>query len=212
MLSRRAFVSWISGTAAAIGIGARPRPSRADSGASEGPSPAQPATLDAAVVTRVAEVVLPSELGDAGIARAGRAFTQWVAGYRPGAELNHAYGSTEIRHSGGSPAARWKSQLASLEREARGRHKRGFIALTRDQRRELIVAALGDERLTRMPDALSANHVAIALMSWYYGTPDANDLCYRARIGRNSCRPLVNAAREPLPLATSRPGAGGGST
>ncbi|NUQ13452.1 MAG: gluconate 2-dehydrogenase subunit 3 family protein, partial [Gemmatimonadaceae bacterium] len=171
-----------------------------DAGAGQAP------TLDASFLTRVGEVVLPAELGAAGIARVTRAFTQWVAGYRPGAELNHPYGSTEIRVAGPSPAARWRTQLAALDREARSKHQRGFIALTPDQRRALVTAAIADERLTRMPDALGADHVAVALMAWYFATPDATDLCYRARIGRQSCRPLVNAPRMPLPLAGGQPG------
>jgi hypothetical protein len=52
-----------------------------------------------------------------------------------------------------------------------------------------------------MPEPLDANHVALALVAWYFSTPDANDLCYQARIERNQCRPLINAPREPLPLA-----------
>jgi hypothetical protein len=199
MVSRRAFVSWMSSVGAALGVGARARLAEATPPAAA--APMQGPTLDAVIVTRLGEVVLPAELGDAGIARVSRAFTQWIAAYRQGAELVHPYGSTDLRTTGPSPAARWRGQLQALERDARAKHRRGFIALNRDQRRALVTAAIEGERTNRMPDPIEAGHVAIALVAWYFSTPDAVDLCYRARIGRNACRPLVNAPREPLPLA-----------
>jgi hypothetical protein len=57
-----------------------------------------------------------------------------------------------------------------------------------------------------MPSVAGANHVAIALAAFFFGSPEGVDLCYRAKIGKNQCRPLVNAAREPLPLAPARSG------
>jgi hypothetical protein len=130
-----------------------------------------------------------------------RAFSQWLDGYRAGRELVHPYGSTTIRQTGASPAGRWRGQLAALDRDARARHQRGFNSLTRDQRREIVMAALGSERANRLPDALDANHVALALVAWFFATPEATNLCYQSRIDRNQCRPLVNAPRQPLPLA-----------
>lgn len=215
MLSRRTFVSWLSGVGAALGFGLRAR--SGDTGTlhatapAPAPAPEQGATLDGAMVTRLAEVVLPGELGDAGFSRVSRAFTQWVAGYRKGAELVHPYGSATLRQTGESPAGRWRTQLAALDAEARRKHRRGFAALTRQQRRELVTAALSAERTNRMPDPLNANHVALALIAWYFTSPDATDLCYRARIGPNQCRPLVNAPRQPLPLLDARRGTGNGS-
>jgi hypothetical protein len=195
MTSRRTFVGWLSGLGAALGIGVRARPAGAEIDLAE-----QGAGLSTAMVRSLAEAELPGELGDDGFARVSRGFTQWVAGYRPGVELVHPYGSAEIRQTGASPAARWRAQLAALDREARQKHRRAFSALTRVQRRELVAAALSAERTNRMPDPLDANHVGMALIAWYFATPDAVDLCYNARIGRNQCRPLVNAPRQPLPL------------
>lgn len=199
MLSRRTFVSWLGGLGAAARLGLRPRD--ASAAHVEPGVPPQSATLDAVVVTRLGDVVLPGELGDAGIARVSRAFTQWVAAYRVGAELVHPYGSADIRRTPESPAARWRAQLADLERSARATYRRGFLALTREERRALVMQAIANERTNRMPDPLDANHVALALAAWFYSSSEANDLCYRARIGRNQCRPLVNAPRQPLPLA-----------
>jgi hypothetical protein len=194
--TRRTFVGWLSGLAAALGIGVRARVLQAETPESQ----EQSGNLDAAIIRGVADAVLPSELGTEGIATVSRAFTQWSGGYRPGVELVHPYGSTELRQTGASPIGRWRSQLAALDASAREKHRKAFTALTRDQRRELVTSSLGDERLNRLPDPLQANHVAMALLAWYFATPDAVDLCYNAKIGRNQCRPLVHSARQPLPL------------
>ena len=201
MLSRRTFVSWLSGVSAALGFGVRPREVEA-----QGTAEPQDSPLDGAMVRGIAEVVLPAELGSDGFARVSRAFTQWAAAYRQGVELVHPYGSAQLRQTGESPAPRWKSQLTALDAQAREKHQRGFAALTREQRRGLVMTAFASERANRLPDPVEANHVAMALMAWYFASPDAVDLCYNARIGRNQCRPLVNSPREPLPLAGGRLG------
>lgn len=202
MLSRRSFVSWLSGIGAALGFGVRARHASADAPETTG----QQGALDGAMVRSLAEVVLPAELGNDGFARVSRNFAAWAAGYRPGVELVHPYGSSQLRVTGASPVPRWRSQLTALDSDARARHQRRFSALTREQRRELITSAIESERANRLPDPLQANHVSMALLAWYFATPEAADLCYNARIGRNQCRPLVNAPRQPLPLA---PGARG---
>lgn len=197
MLTRRTFVSWLSGIGAALGFGVRTRPASANA-----PETAeQAAALDGAMVRSVAEVVLPAELGNDGFARVSRNFAAWATGYRQGVELVHPYGSSQLRLTGESPLAKWRSQLAALDGDARARHQRRFSALTREQRRELITSVIENEKVNRLPDPLQANHVSMALLAWYFGTPEAADLCYNARIGRNQCRPLVNAPRQPLPLA-----------
>jgi hypothetical protein len=194
--TRRTFVGWLSGLAAALGIGVRVRVLQAETPESN----EQSGNLDAAIVRGVADAVLPSELGNDGMGTVSRAFTQWIGGYRPGVELVHPYGSTELRQTGASPIGRWRSQLAALDASAREKHRTAFPALTRNQRRDLVMSSLGDERLNRLPDPLQANHVAMALLAWYFATPDAVDLCYNSKIGRNQCRPLVHSARHPLPL------------
>lgn len=203
MLSRRTFVSWLSGFGAALGIGVRARTSNAETKGADSVEPQAP-TLDVTTVTRLAESVLPGELGDAGFARVSRGFTQWINGYREGAELVHPYGSTNLQKTGESPVGRWRTQLAQLDRDANAKHQKTFAALTRDQRREVVIAALGTERANRMPDPLDASHVALALVAWYFAQPEAANLCYQAKIDRNQCRPLMNAPRQPLPLAGGR--------
>jgi hypothetical protein len=205
MTSRRTFVGWLSGLGAALGIGVRARPTPAHAEVA-----GQNGTLDAALVRSVGDVVLPGELGSDGIARVTRAFSQWIGGYRAGVELVHPYGSADLRNTAASPMDRWRSQLTALDGAARARHQRAFTALTRDQRRELVMQAVADDRLNRLTDPLQANHVAMGLLAWYFASPEASDLCYTAQIGRNQCRPLVHSSRQPLPLKDGGRGPGDG--
>lgn len=196
MLSRRTFIGWLGTLGSAIGIGRR----MVAGETAQGGPPAQAATLDPQRLTRLGEAVLPGELGDVGIARVARGFSQWAAGYRAGTELVHPYGSTEIRHAGASPVPRWRSQLDALDRGARTAHGRDFASLPVAQRRALVTAALADDRGSRLADAQDARHVAVALLAWFYASPEATNLCYGARIDPNQCRPLAQSPREPLPL------------
>jgi hypothetical protein len=193
-LTRRTFIGWIGSAAAALGFRSRltAQPQGASRQVQNG--------LDLAFLIRLGEVVLPAELGNDGIARVTRAFGQWVVGYRRDAELLHPYGSANIRYSGEPPAGRWRAQATQLRGEARRRFGRSFESLPLPRRRELVTAALANERIDRMPDALGANHVALALVAWFFASPEATDLCYRARIGKNQCRSLVNSPKEPVPL------------
>ena len=154
-----------------------------------------PATLDA-----LAEAVLPSTLGRAGARKAAATFRAWGAGYREKAELVHGYGTSRLRASGPTPVTRWASQLDDLDARARSEHQRPYRDLTITDRESIVRAALQGERLDRMPSIAGAGHVAIALIAHFYESPAAMDLCYGARIGRQTCRPLAAQARKPLPL------------
>ena len=69
MLSRRTFISWLSGIGAALGLGVR-----AKDGSATPAFPAQSTSLDPAIIASLAAAVLPSELGEGGFARVGREF------------------------------------------------------------------------------------------------------------------------------------------
>lgn len=188
-LSRRRFLATL---AAAVPVAAIARRAHA---AAVVHLESDPSTLDA-----LAEAVLPSSLGRAGARRAAAAFRQWGAGYRENAELVHGYGTSRLRSTGPTPATRWATQLDQLEARAHSEHQRSFRQLTVDQRTALVRAALQGERLDRMPSVAGANHVALALIAHFYESPAAQDLCYGAQIGRETCRPLAAQARRPLPL------------
>jgi hypothetical protein len=56
----------------------------------------------------------------------------------------------------------------------------------------------------RIPAVGRASHVALALLGHWYAGVDATDRAYRARIAKQSCRPLAASGRKPLPLAGPR--------
>jgi hypothetical protein len=133
----------------------------------------------------IAAVVLPAELGAAGLDKATADFITWVKNYRAGAETDHGYGNTRIRAKGQSPAADYLRQLAALK---------GQVSP------ESITAALTEAGVTDLPRAPGIGHVAADLMAFYFRSSDANDLCYRAQIGRDQCRGLAGSDRAPAPL------------
>jgi len=155
-----------------------------------------PATLGA-----LGEAILPSQLGRAGIARAVAAFRDWGKGYQANAELVHGYGTSRLRTTGPTPVTRWTTQLDALDAAAQSKHARPFRSIQVGDRADLVREALKGERLDRLPNVGEANHVALALLAHFYESSAAADLCYQSRIGRQTCRPLAQQSRKPLPLA-----------
>jgi hypothetical protein len=162
------------------------------------------ADLDPALLRALGAAVLPSELRSDGVARAVAGFERWLAGYREGAEVLHGYGSGEIRRTGPSPALRWAGQLRELDQAARKTGGKPFAALEPAPRQQLVRAALVGSQSAGLSSVDRAPHVAVGLLAFFYGSPEAADLCYGARIGRNGCRPLEESPRMPLPLAGGR--------
>ncbi len=157
--------------------------------------------LNPVLLRALANAVLPSEIGAGGARSAAAGFEKWVTGYRPGAELNHGYGTDRIRTTGADPSTRWALQLRTLDLDARRAHRAGFASITAEQRRVLVRAQLAEERATTLPgDIASAGHVALALLASFYASPAATDLCYEATISRNACRPLAAVTSPPIPL------------
>jgi hypothetical protein len=154
-----------------------------------------PTTLDA-----LAAALLPAELGHAGTTNIAREFRDWGANYHENAELVHGYGTSRLRATGPTPLTRWTTHLDQLEAQAQSAHQRRFRDLTVAQRADLVRAALQGQRLDRMPSVGDANHVAIALLAYYFDSSAAADLCYNARVGRQTCRPLSASSRKPLPM------------
>jgi hypothetical protein len=156
--------------------------------ASARPSWAQSAPFPgehAKTLRAIANVVLPSELGNEGLDRVTAEFTQWVNGYRDGAETDHGYGNTRIRQKGPSPAASYVKQLAALREHVDA---------------DTVAAALKDAGVSDLPRTPGASHVASDLMAFYFRGSEASDLCYRAQIGRDQCRGLAGSDRPPAPL------------
>ena len=155
--------------------------------------------LDAATLRGVADVVLPSEPGPDATERVVVGFEAWIAAYRPAAELDHGYGSGEIRYTGPDPAPGWKAQLEAWDLEARQRHGAAFAELERPIRESFIRDQLRGERNLSAP--AQAHNVALGLLSWWTGSVAATDLCHGVAIGSQSCRPLSELGSVPRPLA-----------
>jgi hypothetical protein len=150
-----------------------------------------PANQDDAL-RALAAVVLPAELGAAGTDRTAGAFVRWVRGYRAGAEMDHGYGATRLRSKGTSPAPNYLRHLEAL----RG----ALLAGDMDSKRQAVTAALEQARITDLPRTPDGRHIAADLMAFYFRSSDANDLCYRAAIGRDLCRGLDGSEQAPAPL------------
>jgi hypothetical protein len=188
--TRRAFLGWL---AAAIPVVAVVRSAHA---AAIADLSADPRTLRA-----LADTVLPAELGRAGIDAQVADFQKWIAGYREGAELLHGYGTSALERARPTPATRWMQQLDQLDTAAHKRTGRAFADVSLTQRRALVEAALASHTRTSLPSMTGAPHIALALLSYFYQSSEANDLCYESQIGKERCRPLAQSSRKPLPLA-----------
>jgi len=167
---------------------------------------AQGAALGAAeqaTLRTLARVVLPASLGDERLNAAVAEFLAWLRGYREGAEMDHGYGLTRLRWAPRAPADRYPAQLAALEAAARERG--GALAtLPAPAQREIVLAALAAANVRELPERPGGGHVAADLMSLFFRSSAANDLCYEARIGREDCRGLPGSEERPEPLGSGR--------
>jgi hypothetical protein len=186
MLSRRAFLGWLAASVPAAALVRRAHALAVDDIASS------PRTMRA-----LGEAVLPSELGAFESGAAVDRFQRWISGYRENAELVHGYGTSKLEQSGPTPATRWAAQLDRLEAKR-------FSELSLDRRREMIRADLAALQVDRLGAVGRAPHVAVALLAHFYASPEATDLCYEAKIRKQTCRPLASSSRKPLPLARER--------
>ena len=128
-------------------------------------------------------------------------FGDWVDGFEPAAELDHPYLTGELRYGLPHPGPRWAAQLEAMELEAVRRSGVAFAELDADRQRVVVEAALERTGSDGLPgDPAQADHVALGLLAWFYGTSRANDLCYRASVGRHTCRGIGSLPDEPAPL------------
>ena len=146
----------------------------------------------------LAAVVLPAELGAEGIDRTADAFVLWVRNYRAGAEMDHGYGNTRLRSKPASPATSYLRHLEAL--------RPALLSGELDSRRAAVAAALEKAGIADLPRTPDGRHVATDLMAFYFRSSDANDLCYRAAIGRDRCRGLDNSEQAPAPLKAASGG------
>ncbi len=140
----------------------------------------------------IAAIVLPSELGAPRIREITGRFIAWVREYRPSAEMEHGYGNTRLRNKPASPAPAYLRQLADLQAAMREPDAA--------PRRRAIVAAFDEAKISDLPRVPDGRHVAADFMAFFFRGSEANDLCYRAAIGRDQCRGLPGSDQPPSEL------------
>ena len=138
-----------------------------------------------AVLRRVASIVLPSELGVTGSNKVATSFENYVREYHPGADTEHGYGKIQVRPKPPSPAEIYLAQLKNLS-----------AAVTP----ESIERMLDLSKTKELPRFPSGKNVIVDLMSFYFRSSDANDLCYELEIGRDKCRGLSGSEKVPATL------------
>lgn len=158
-------------------------------------------TPDAVVVLRdVAATVLPASIGGDRVALVTERFVAWTKDYEEGVALVHGYGHPRIEKSGPSPVPDYVAQLAAIDAASRARGAQ-FGALPLETRRAILDEALKTAGVNTLPGRPQGRHVVADLMAFYFRSSEANDLAYRARIGRQTCRTLTLTTRQPSPLA-----------
>lgn len=155
------------------------------------------------VLRDVAATVLPSSIGSKGQNDAVDDFLRWIRDYREGVALSHGYGEPRLVKSGPSPAPTYTTQLIALQQAAQSRGRR-FGALPLEARRELLDAAFTAAAVRNLPGRPDGKHVIADLMAHYFRSSEANDLCYNARIGRNTYRAIRVTTVRPVPLSGGR--------
>lgn len=156
--------------------------------------------LNRPVLDALAEVVLPQELASGERQAAVSAFVTFVNDYDPVAEEMHGYGYSDIRYLPADPAPAWNAQLAALDLLAQRSRQKSFAALDAAARRDVVEMALSSERGPRLPAALGARHVAVALLAHWSNTPGAWNMALGVTVSPDSCRPLLQAVNKPIAI------------
>lgn len=159
--------------------------------------------LPDATLRAVGRTVLPGELGTRGQDRIAAGFQEWLNGFRPESQMPAGWGSAEIPHGPPDPTERWSEQLERLDQAALRVRGIPFAELEPETRLGLLREEIEEETLPLRSPA-QAEHVAVGLLSYFYRSPEAANLCYRAAIHAESCRELSTAGRKPDPLQGGR--------
>ena len=152
------------------------------------------------VLRDIAATVLPSAIGAKGQDQAVDHFLIWIRDYREGVPLSHGYGDPRLVRTGPSPAPGYARQIAALQQTARDRGGR-FGILPLETRRAIIDEAFKTADVRNLPGRPDGKHVVADLMTHYFRSSDATDLCYNARIGRHTNRAIQVTTVRPRPLA-----------
>jgi hypothetical protein len=143
-----------------------------------------------AFLHELAPTVLPSSIGSARVKSTVDQFVAWTRGYREGVALSHGYGHPRLQMTAASPIPMYVSQLTALATDARSKGAQ-WSGLDLEARRALLDASLAKAGVRGLPSRPAGQHVVVDLMTTYFRSSEANDDCYNAMIGRETCRPIA---------------------
>lgn len=166
-----------------------------------GEQPPHRSGFDAALLAALGDTVLPASLGADGQRAAVAAFVSWCEGYAPVAEEMHGYGYADVRYLPADPVPAWRAQLEALDLLARHVHHAGFASLDLAMREMLVEMTLREASGDALLPPLGAHHIAVALLAHWSSSPEAWNRALGVVVSPNTCRPLADALRKPLPVA-----------
>jgi hypothetical protein len=150
----------------------------------------------------IAEVVMPESIGSDGRVVPVARFMAWHTNYKAGADMGHGYGNSQVRAVSPAPVLpRYTAQFAALDQAAQTKGAARFADLPMAARRAIVEAQLnGPPAITRFPSRPTGANLIADFMGFYYTSAAAHDLAYKAAIGREDCRSLVDSDQPPAPL------------
>jgi hypothetical protein len=137
----------------------------------------------------LAAVVLPESLGRKATDEIADRFIRWVHGYQPGAEMAPGYGNTRMQRKPAAPAAAYLEQLDQLSLV--------LTSATRTEKRRAIAESIKAAGVRDLGNYPSGAHIAADLMTFWFQSPEANDLAYDAAVGKDQCRGIADSAQQP---------------
>jgi hypothetical protein len=191
-MKRRALIQWFASAAAVLPferarVWAQPREFTPEA---------------TSILREVATTVLPASLGAARVRTEVDRFVAWTRAYREGVALTHGYGHPRLQKTPPSPMPAYLAQLAALDANARAKGG-AWRTLDLETQRALIDAAFVKAGVRGLPPRPTGQQVVADLMAFYFRSSEANDECYQALIGRETCRPITITTRRPQPLQPS---------
>ena len=135
---------------------------------------------EADALDALAQIVLPGSIGAQAVLKLSHDFTQWVQDYRPGADTEHGYGHTRVVPLPASPAPVYLKQLERL--------KPALLSGDREKARTAVLDCLGQDEVRDLTPIPRGKNIVADLMSFYFHSSAAADLCYQAAIERYQCR------------------------
>jgi len=148
----------------------------------------QKATLDA-----LGLIVLPSSLGRDAILQQVARFENWVHGYHEGADTDHGYGRTRVVPLPASPASIYVKQLEELQS--------ALLSGDQEAGRTAVLDSLNRADIRDLTPLPRGRNVVADLMSFYFHSSEANDLCHNAAIERYKCRGVEHSEVAPPALS-----------